>query len=226
MISAGGGRGRSSRGWRLGAPTVTITAVTVEPPSSAAPIPRDSAEGNGRSWAHDLVETPAGELRKRRLRRIAIGFGGVLVVVALVVGVVVNLRDSGSEVAYDSVRPHDEALSSYMIPAPAGALPPPSLPASRDLDEVTAAEVSGGSRLLRRYKFSYGYERRWLQEDVAVVTVRLLRFRGAENAAYYLRDSLDSSVIGVDVRQKAVAGIVGAGPSSVRHLSVVQAARL
>jgi hypothetical protein len=42
-----------------------------------------------------------------------------------------------------------------------------------------------------------------------VVTVRLLRFRGAENAAYYLRGSLDGGVVGMDVQQRAVVGIAG-----------------
>lgn len=41
------------------------------------------------------------------------------------------------------------------------------------------------------------------------MTVRLLRFRGAENAAYYLRGSLDGGVVGMDVQQRAVVGIAG-----------------
>jgi len=58
------------------------------------------------------------------------------------------------------------------------------------------------------YKFTRAYERRWLRKDGALVTVWLLRFRGAENAAYYVRDIVDLSAQG-DVRQRAVAGIPG-----------------
>ncbi|GAA3342006.1 hypothetical protein GCM10020358_35440 [Amorphoplanes nipponensis] len=151
--------------------------MTVDPlppvPAAPAPSTRDGGP-EGRSWAHDLVETAPAELRRRRLRRIAVAAGGALAVVALVAAIVVNLRDPGSDVVVnDGFAPHDAVLSSYMVAAPADAQP---APAGRDLDETAAAEATGGVKNLRRYKFSYGYERRWTQRDGTAVTVLLLRF--------------------------------------------------
>ncbi|WP_157408519.1 hypothetical protein [Actinoplanes sp. N902-109] len=166
----------------------------------------DESRGGSR-WAHDLVETAPEQLRARRLRRIGIGVAAGLVVAGGATAVAVQLHDSRPEpVINNAGRFHDAPILSYVISAPAG-----TQPASRELHQDEAGRIMGQPQYLNRYKFTTGYERQWVQPDGATVSVRLLRFRGAKNAAYYARDMIDY-LNGTDAVEDspAVAGIPGA----------------
>jgi hypothetical protein len=216
-------------GWTAGPATSTITAVSFDDQSSAATTeqpaagaaklaPRDAEKpaGSAPAWAFDLVETTPAQLRKRRLRRIAVGAGGALVVAALVAWLGIKLFDPWPDlVINDRMKPHDAVLTSYLIPVPADAHPAPSepaeatesAPADRQLDEEAVALATGRPLNLRRYKFNYGTERRWQHQDGTLVTVWLLRFSGARNTSLYLRQEM-YDIAGTE-EQRAVTGVLG-----------------
>lgn len=90
------------------------------------PAPQSDREhgttANSYLWAHDLIETDPRQLRKRRLRRIAIACTAVLVVAGIVAALVINLRDTRPEpYINNALPPHDGPLMTYLISAPADA---------------------------------------------------------------------------------------------------------
>jgi hypothetical protein len=135
---------------------------------------------------------------------------GALAIAALVTTVAINLHDSRpAPVVNEASKPHDADLSTYLIPAPSDAQPLPGQPTTRELDEDAAVAATGDRNHLRRYKFVRGYDRRWLQPDGALVSVRLLQFRGTKNAAYYVRDILDLAKTGEKLEDSSVNGVPG-----------------
>lgn len=77
------------------------------------------------------------------------------------------------------------------------------------MNEDDAANLIGERGHLRRYKYTYGWARDWIQADGAQVSVHLLRFEGAKNAAYFLRDIFDPAVLDDDLATTAVQNVPG-----------------
>ncbi|MEV6601383.1 hypothetical protein AB0M36_31705 [Actinoplanes sp. NPDC051346] len=200
--------------------------------SSSPPDPaRGSGPERGYLWADDLVETSPAELRAHRRKRIAIRAGAALLacaVVAGIAGMVYSALDHRPDVVVvEGFAPHDKDLRDYLIPTPAGAerpadpIPEPTrpgqaqpptpperlVPGDRRLSRESAADVTGDDDYLRRHKYARGYERRWIQKDGIGVSVLLLRFRGAKNAALYARDIFDLYKVNDEYRDTEVPAV-------------------
>lgn len=158
-----------------------ISAGPVAPSAGWTPPEGPSAYG----WANDLQEAGPERLRSLRRKRMAFIAGGVLAVLLVIGGLVYALRDPHpAPVIVAGFEPHDAELSTYLLPAPAGAAA-----TDGELTESDAAQLLGDPHNIARYKFTTGRERSWEEPGGEQVTVRLLRFRGAENTAYFARDT-------------------------------------